>query len=132
MGENLMQDHKDDEGILWGKAESASAEKPAELGEKKFQILSNIYKYLKGECKVDGVPNNRTRGKGHKQKHRICLNIRKHFFSMRVTKHWRRLQSLPPWRYLEDVWTSSWGNGSRPWLSWVWGKMTSKGQPVCD
>ncbi|KAK4827617.1 hypothetical protein QYF61_019542 [Mycteria americana] len=41
-----------------------------------------VYKYLKGETRVNR----------HKVKHkRFPLNIRKHFFTVRVTKHWHRL-----------------------------------------
>ena len=57
-----------------------------------------MFTYLKGEWKEDGarlvlvVPSARTRGDGHKLKHRrFTLNIRKHFFTVRVTEHWNRL-----------------------------------------
>ena len=38
------------------------------------------------------VPSDRTRGNGHKWRHRgFPLNIKKHFFTVRVTEHWHRL-----------------------------------------
>jgi len=51
----------------------------------------NAHKYLKGGCQEDGsrlfsvVPSNRTRGNGHKLKHRkFQLSMRKNFFTLRV------------------------------------------------
>jgi len=58
----------------------------------------NAYKYLQGGCQDDGaklfsvVPSDRTRGNGHKLKHRkFCLKIRKNFFPLRAMEPWPRL-----------------------------------------
>jgi len=60
--------------------------------------LINANKYLKGGCQENGdklfsvVPSDRTRGNGHRLKHRkFRMNMRKNFFPLRVMEHWNRL-----------------------------------------
>ena len=51
----------------------------------------NAYKYLKGGYRDDGA-SDRTRGNGHKLKHRrFQLNMKKNLFTLRVTEPWNRL-----------------------------------------
>ena len=66
--------------------------------EMRLGDLINAYKYLQGGGQEDGarlfalVPSDRTRGNGHKLKHRkFQLNTRKNFFPLRVPEPWSRL-----------------------------------------
>jgi len=64
--------------------------------------LRNAYKYLQGGCQEDGsrlfsvVPSDKTKGNGHKLKHR--KNLRKNFFTLRVMEHRNRLS----WEVVES------------------------------
>ncbi|KAK4816624.1 hypothetical protein QYF61_019323 [Mycteria americana] len=84
--------------LLYSALEERLRAGTAQPGEEKAQgDLTNVYTYLQGGCKEDGarlfsvVPSDRTRGDGHRLKHRrFPLNIRKHFVTVRVTEHWHR------------------------------------------
>jgi len=80
--------------------------------------LRNAYKYIEGGCQEDGarlfsvVPSNRTRGNGHKLKHKKSqLNTGKNFFTLRVTEPWIRLPrgavESPSLEILKTTWMPS-------------------------
>jgi len=91
--------------MVKGLQHASCEEKLRELGpfslERRWlrEDLINFYKYLEERCKAEGarlysvVPSDRTRGSGHKLKHRrFPLIIRKDFFfTVRMTEHWHRL-----------------------------------------
>jgi len=82
--------------------------------------LIYAYKYLKGGCQEDGsrlfsvVPIDRTRGNGHKQKHRkFHLNMKKNFFPLRVIDFWEYL--------VPEVQNGAWKRfNSSVWLMVIW------------
>ena len=60
--------------------------------------LIHVYKYLRCRRQRDearlfsAMHGDRTRGNGHKLKHRkFCTNVHKNFFIVRVMEHWNRL-----------------------------------------
>jgi len=69
------------------------------LKKRKLRVdLVNVYKYLKQGYQEDVarlfsvVPSDRTRGSGHKLKHRkFCLKMRKNVFPLGVIEDWSRL-----------------------------------------
>ena len=87
--------------------------------------LINVYNYWKRGSEKEGarvfsvVPSDRTRGNGHKLKHRrFPLNIRKHSFHCEGDQALAQVAQgdcgvLHPWRYSKAIWTWSWAIDSR-------------------
>jgi len=109
--------------MMWGLECLSCEEDLRELGLfslKKRRLrgdLINAHKYCKCGCQEDGaklfsvVLSDRTRGNGHKMKHRkFCLNMRKNF-TLRVTGPGTgcpgRLWILLLWRYSDPSWIRS-------------------------
>lgn len=67
-------------------------------GKRGLGDLTKVYKYLKGECREDGislfsvVPTARTKGNEHKlEEKRFCLDTRQQFCAVWMTKQWYRV-----------------------------------------
>lgn len=122
--------------VLWGKAERAGT---VQRGKEKAQEhLMKVHNYLEGRCKEDRprlfpvVPRVRTRGNGHKWKHRMFpLNVRQRFWLfegdwlLSATAQ-RGCDSLSL-EILQGTWTLSQRKGSRwPCLGYREDQITSR------
>lgn len=63
------------------------------LGEEELQEnIIKVYKYFREVQRGWSYATDRTRGNGHKVKHKMfLLSIRKHIFTARMTQHWHTL-----------------------------------------